>query len=48
MNIIGAFEVGTGLFHGNLTSFRINAMRWFRRYICALKPRLRRQDTADL
>jgi transposase len=40
MNMIGAFELGTGLFHGNLTSFRVDATR-FRRFICSLKRRLR-------
>jgi transposase len=39
MNLIGAFELGTGLFHGVLTSFRVNAMR-FRRFIVSLKRRL--------
>ena len=40
MNMLGAFELGTGLFHGNLTSFRVDATR-FRRFICSLKRRLR-------
>ena len=40
MNMMGAFELGTGLFHGVLTSFRVDAMR-FRRFICSLKRRLR-------
>ena len=39
MNVMGAFELGTGLFHGVLTSFRVNAMR-FRRFILSLKRRL--------
>ena len=39
MNVMGAFELGTGLFHGVLTSFRVNAMR-FRRFIISLKRRL--------
>ena len=39
MNLMGAFELGTGLFHGVLTSFRVNALR-FRRFICSLKRRL--------
>jgi len=39
MNLMGAFELGTGLFHGVLTSFRVNAMR-FRRFIISLKRRL--------
>ena len=39
MNLIGAFELGTGLFHGVLTGFRVNAMR-FRRFIISLKRRL--------
>ena len=40
MNLIGAFELGTGVFHGVLTSFRVNAMR-FRRFICHLKRNFR-------
>jgi transposase len=40
MNLIGAFELGTGLFHGVLTSFRVNAQR-FRRFICHLKREMR-------
>lgn len=39
MNLIGAFELGSGLFHGVLTSFRVNAMR-FRQFICSMKRRL--------
>ena len=39
MNLMGAFELGMGLFHGVLTSFRVNALR-FRRFICSLKRRL--------
>jgi len=40
MNLIGAFELGTGIFHGVMTSFRVNAMR-FRRFICHLKRVMR-------
>jgi len=36
VNLIGAFEVGTGEFYGVLTSFRVNAHR-FRRFVCHLK-----------
>ena len=36
VNLIGALEVGTGLFHGILTRFSVNATR-FRRYLCHLK-----------
>lgn len=39
MNLIGAFELGSGQFHGVLTSFRVNAMR-FRRFICSMKRKL--------
>jgi len=35
--VIDAFELGTGLFYGVQTTFKINAMR-FRRFICHLKP----------
>ncbi len=40
MNIIGAFELGTGCFYGVLTSFKVNAQR-FRRFICHLKHEMR-------
>ena len=40
INLIGAFELGTGIFHGVLTSFKVNAMR-FRRFICHLKRQMR-------
>ena len=40
MNLIGAFELGTGIFYGVLTSFRVNAMR-FRRFIFHLKRQMR-------
>jgi len=40
MNLIGAFELGTGIFYGVLTSFKVNAMR-FRRFICHLKREMR-------
>ena len=36
VNLIGAFELGTGTFYGVLTQFRVNAMR-FRRFLCHLK-----------
>ncbi len=36
VNLIGAMELGTGLFHGVLTSFSVNATR-FRRFLCHLK-----------
>jgi transposase len=40
MNMMGAFELGTGLFYGVQTSFKVNAMR-FRRFICHLKREMR-------
>jgi transposase len=40
INLIGAFELGTGIFHGVLTSFKVTAMR-FRRFICHLKREMR-------
>ncbi|NJO03231.1 MAG: IS630 family transposase [Bacteroidia bacterium] len=40
VNLIGAFEAGTGIFYGILTSFKVNAMR-FRRFICHLKREMR-------
>lgn len=40
MNLIGAFELGTGIFYGVLTSFKVNAIR-FRRFICHLKREMR-------
>ncbi len=40
MNLIGAFELGTGIFYGVFTSFKVNAMR-FRRFICHLKHEMR-------
>ena len=40
MNLIGAFELGTGIFYGVTTSFKVNAMR-FRRFICHLKRKMR-------
>ncbi len=40
MNLIGAFELGTGVFHGIITSFMVNACR-FRRFICHLKRKMR-------
>lgn len=40
MNLLGAFELGTGIFYGVTTSFKVNAMR-FRRFICHLKREMR-------
>lgn len=40
VNLIGAFELGTGLFSGVITSFKVNACR-FRRFLCHLKHELR-------
>lgn len=40
VNLIGAFELGTGAFYGVLTQFRVNAMR-FRRFLCHLKYMMR-------
>ena len=40
INLIGAFELGTGKFYGVTTSFKVNAMR-FRRFICHLKREMR-------
>lgn len=40
VNLIGAFELGTGVFHGIMTSFKVNACR-FRRFLCHLKHELR-------
>lgn len=40
VNLIGAFELGAGIFYGILTSFKVNAMR-FRRFICHLKREMR-------
>ena len=40
INLIGAFELGTGAFYGVLTQFRVNAMR-FRRFLCHLKHEMR-------
>jgi transposase len=40
INLIGAFELGTGLFYGVQTTFKVNAMR-FRRFICHLKREMR-------
>jgi len=40
MNLLGAFELGTGTFYGVPTSFKVNAMR-FRRFICHLKREMR-------
>lgn len=39
MNLIGAFELGTGAFYGVQTSFKVNAQR-FRRFICHLKKQM--------
>jgi transposase len=40
VNLLGAFEVGTGVFYGVLTSFKVTAVR-FRRFICHLKREMR-------
>jgi len=40
VNLIGAFELGTGAFYGVLTQFRVNAMR-FQRFVCHLKHEMR-------
>lgn len=40
VNLIGAFELGTGAFYGILTQFRVNAIR-FRRFLCHLKHEMR-------
>jgi transposase len=40
VNLLGAFELGTGVFYGVLTSFKVTAMR-FRRFICHLKGEMR-------
>lgn len=40
VNLLGAFELGTGVFYGVLTSFKVTAMR-FRRFICHLKREMR-------
>lgn len=42
LNLIGAFELGSGMFHSILTSFTVNACR-FRRFICSLKRQLRNE-----
>lgn len=40
VNLIGAFELGTGVFYGVVTQFRVNACR-FRRFLCHLKREMR-------
>jgi len=40
VNLIGAFELGTGIFYGVLTRFHVNACR-FRRFLCHLKHEMR-------
>ncbi|MEI8270697.1 MAG: IS630 family transposase [bacterium] len=40
LNLIGAFELGTGVFYGVMTKFRVNASR-FRRFLCHLKHEMR-------
>lgn len=40
VNLIGAFELGTGAFYGVLTSFKVTATR-FRRFLCHLKHEMR-------
>ncbi len=40
VNLLGAFELGSGQFFGLLTSFKVNAWR-FRRFLCHLHRQLR-------
>jgi transposase len=40
VNLMGAFELGTGVFYGVLTRFYVNACR-FRRFLCHLKRAMR-------
>ena len=40
VNLIGAFELGTGVFFGVVTKFRVHACR-FRRFLCHLKREMR-------
>ena len=40
INLIGAFELGTGIFYGITTRFRVNSIR-FRRFLCHLKHEMR-------
>ena len=40
VNLLGGFELGTGVFYGVLTSFKVTAMR-FRRFISHLKHEMR-------
>ncbi len=40
VNLLGAFELGTGNFYGLLTTFKVTAVR-FRRFICHLKREMR-------
>lgn len=40
VNLLGAFELGTGVFYGILTKFRVDACR-FRRFLCHLKREMR-------
>ncbi len=40
VNLLGAFELGTGIFYGVVTSFKITAVR-FRRFLCHLKHEMR-------
>ena len=40
VNLIGAFELGSGVFHAIMTSFKVNACR-FRRFLCHLKHEMR-------
>lgn len=40
VNLIGAFELGTGIFYGVVTQLRLNACR-FRRFLCHLKHEMR-------
>lgn len=40
VNLIGAVELGTGVFYGVLTKFKVTATR-FRRFLCHLKRKMR-------
>lgn len=40
VNLMGAFELGAGVFYGVLTRFRVDACR-FRRFLCHLKREMR-------
>jgi transposase len=44
VNLIGALELGTGVFYGVLTRFEVNATR-FRRFLCHLKREMRHDNS---